>query len=101
MATMLSGAAIIDGALLLIAANEFCPQPQTREHLMALEISGINNVIIVQNKIDLVDNERVLRNHQQIKDFLKGTKYEDAPIIPISATAFCEYRPVDTGYRLI
>jgi translation initiation factor 2 subunit 3 len=55
MATMLSGAAIIDGALLLVAANEFCPQPQTREHLMALEMSGINNLIIVQNKIDLVD----------------------------------------------
>ncbi len=35
MATMLSGATIMDGALLLIAANETCPQPQTREHLMA------------------------------------------------------------------
>ncbi len=85
MATMLSGAAIIDGALLLVAANETCPQPQTREHLMALEISGIDKVIVIQNKIDLVPKERVLRNHQQIKDFLKGTKYEDAPIIPISA----------------
>ncbi|MGV8087216.1 MAG: translation initiation factor IF-2 subunit gamma [Candidatus Woesearchaeota archaeon] len=85
MATMLSGAAIIDGALLLVAANEFCPQPQTREHLMALEMSGIKNVIIVQNKIDLVDSERVLKNHQQIKDFLKGTTYENSPIIPISA----------------
>lgn len=85
MATMLSGAAIIDGALLLVAANEFCPQPQTREHLMALEMSGIDNVIVVQNKIDLVDKDRVLKNHQQIKDFLKGTKYENAPIIPISA----------------
>jgi len=85
MATMLSGAAIIDGALLLVAANEFCPQPQTREHLMALEMSGIDNVIVVQNKIDLVDKDRVLKNYQQIKDFLKGTKYENAPIIPISA----------------
>jgi len=85
MATMLSGAAIMDGALLLVAANEFCPQPQTREHLMALEMSGINNVIVVQNKIDLVDTERVLKNHEQIKAFLKGTKYEDVPIIPISA----------------
>jgi translation initiation factor 2 subunit 3 len=85
MATMLSGAAIIDGALLLIAANEFCPQPQTREHLMALEMSGIKNVIVVQNKIDLVDNERVIRNHQQIQEFLKGTSYENSPIIPISA----------------
>ena len=49
MATMLSGAAIMDGALLLIAANEVCPQPQTREHLMALNITGIKNIIIVQN----------------------------------------------------
>jgi translation initiation factor 2 subunit 3 len=85
MATMLSGAAIIDGALLLVAANEVCPQPQTREHLMALEMSGIDKVIVVQNKIDLVTEERALRNYQQIKDFLKGTKYEDVPIIPISA----------------
>jgi translation initiation factor 2 subunit 3 len=85
MATMLSGAAIIDGAILLVAANEFCPQPQTREHLMALEMSGIDKVIVVQNKIDLVEKERILKNYQQIKEFLKGTKYEDAPIIPISA----------------
>src|SRR3989338_5724892 len=57
MATMLSGAAIVDGALLLVAANEKCPQPQTKEHLMALHISGIKNVIVVQNKIDLVSYE--------------------------------------------
>jgi len=85
MATMLSGAAIVDGALLLVAANESCPQPQTREHLMALEISGIKNVIVVQNKIDLVSDERAMRNFMQIKEFLKGTSYESAPIIPISA----------------
>src|SRR3989338_8172078 len=43
MATMLAGATIIDGALLLVAANEECPQPQTKEHLMALSIIRINN----------------------------------------------------------
>lgn len=85
MATMLSGAAIIDGALLLVAANEQCPQPQTREHLMALEMSGIQNVIVIQNKIDLVSEERAIKNFEQIKAFLKGTKFEDAPIIPLSA----------------
>ena len=53
MATMLSGSAIMDAALLLVAADEPCPQPQTKEHLMALEICGIKNIIIVQNKIDL------------------------------------------------
>jgi len=85
MATMLSGARIMDGALLMVAANEQCPQPQTREHLMGLSIAGIKNVIIVQNKVDLVPSERALRNYKQIKEFLKGTDYEDAPIIPISA----------------
>ena len=87
MATMLSGAAIVDGALLLVAANEKCPQPQTKEHLVALHISGIKKVIIVQNKIDLVSHEEALQNYQQIKQFLAPTEYKDAPIIPISARA--------------
>lgn len=85
MATMLSGAAIMDGALLLIAANEECPQPQTKEHLMALELVGIKQIIIVQNKIDLVTKEQALSNYNQIKEFVKGTIAENAPIIPISA----------------
>ncbi|HDH28209.1 MAG TPA: translation initiation factor IF-2 subunit gamma, partial [Euryarchaeota archaeon] len=38
MATMLSGGALMDGAVLVIAANESCPQPQTKEHLMALDV---------------------------------------------------------------
>ena len=53
MATMLSGAALMDGAILLVAANEKCPQPQTKEHLMALSIIGIEKIIIVQNKIEI------------------------------------------------
>jgi len=85
MATMLSGAAIMDGALLLVAANEQCPQPQTREHLMALELMGINKIVIVQNKIDLASKERVLENYNQIKEFIKGTIAENASIIPISS----------------
>jgi len=85
MATMLSGAAIIDGALLLIAANEPCPQPQTKEHLLALDIVGVKNIIIVQNKIDLVSEKEALNNYKEIKTFLKGTCAEKAPIIPISA----------------
>ncbi|MDO8511518.1 MAG: translation initiation factor IF-2 subunit gamma [Nanoarchaeota archaeon] len=87
MATMLSGAAIVDGALLLVAANEKCPQPQTKEHLMAIHISGIKKVIVVQNKIDLVSYEEALANYQEIKQFLSSTEYKDAPIIPISARA--------------
>ena len=85
MATMLSGASIMDGALLLVAANEKCPQPQTKEHLTALEIIGVNKIIIVQNKIDLISKEDALKNYKQIKEFVKGTIAENAPIIPISA----------------
>ncbi len=85
MATMLSGAAIMDGAVLVIAANEVCPQPQTREHLMALEIIGAKRIIIVQNKIDLVSEEDAVKNYEQIVKFVKGTCAESAPIIPVSA----------------
>ena len=85
MATMLSGSAIMDGALLLIAANEKCPQPQTREHLMALEMIGVKNIVIVQNKIDLVTKEEALENYKEIKEFIKGTIAENSEIIPISA----------------
>ncbi|AKB24379.1 Eukaryotic translation initiation factor 2 gamma subunit [Methanosarcina sp. MTP4] len=85
MATMLSGAAIMDGAVLVIAANEDCPQPQTKEHLMALDIMGMENIVIVQNKIDLVPRERLIEHYHQIKEFVKGTVAENAPIVPISA----------------
>src|SRR3989338_6535881 len=85
MATMIAGATIMDGALLLVAANEECPQPQTREHIMALQIIGVKNIIVVQNKIDLVSEEQALENYRQIRDFLKGTSYENAPVVPISA----------------
>ncbi|WXG41163.1 MAG: translation initiation factor IF-2 subunit gamma [Candidatus Freyarchaeum deiterrae] len=85
MATMLSGAALVDGGILVIAANETCPQPQTREHLAALQIVGVKNLIIVQNKIELVSKEKTLKNYQEILDFVKGTSAESAPIIPTSA----------------
>ena len=84
IATMLSGASLMDGALLLVAANEGI-QPQTAEHLTALDISGIRNIVVVQNKIDLVTEEKALESYKQIKEFLKGTVAENAPIIPISA----------------
>ncbi|MDX1611399.1 MAG: translation initiation factor IF-2 subunit gamma [Candidatus Thermoplasmatota archaeon] len=85
MATMLSGAAIMDGAVLMVAVNEECPQPQTKEHLMAIDIVGLENVIVVQNKIDLVTEERARESYNEIRSFLEGTVAEDAPIIPVSA----------------
>jgi len=85
-ATVLTGAGVIDGALLVIAANEKCPQPQTIEHLKALEIVGIDKIVIVQTKIDTVTKEQALKNYQEIKEFVKGTIAENASIIPVSST---------------
>ncbi|WP_175454543.1 translation initiation factor IF-2 subunit gamma [Halobellus clavatus] len=85
MATMLSGAAIMDGAVLVVSATEDVPQAQTEEHLMALDIIGIDNIVIAQNKIDLVDRERAVESYEQIEEFVSGTVAEDAPIIPVSA----------------
>jgi translation initiation factor 2 subunit 3 len=85
MATMLSGAAIMDGSLLVIAADEPCPQPQTREHLAAADAIGIKNIIRVQNKLDIVDEKRARQSYAEIKAFVKGTVAENAPVVPISA----------------
>jgi len=84
MATMLSGAALIDAAVLVIAANEGI-KPQTKEHLIALEAKKVNKILIVQNKIDLVTKEQTLKNYQDIKNFIKGTIAENSLIIPVSA----------------
>lgn len=85
MGTVLSGASLMDGALLVITADEECPQPQTAEHLKALDIANIDNIVIVQNKIDKVSEEEAKENYKQIKEFVKGTVAEDAPIVPVSA----------------
>ena len=97
MATMLNGAAVMDAALLLVAGNEPCPQPQTSEHLAAVEIMRLENIIILQNKVDLVKPDQAEVQHEQIKKFVAGTVADNAPIIPISAVlrynidVVCEY----------
>lgn len=87
MTTAISASAIIDGALFLISASEACPQPQTSEHMVILEGLGIEQLVIVQTKIDLVSKEKALENYKQIKEFLSNTKYKDKeiPIIPVCA----------------
>jgi translation initiation factor 2 subunit 3 len=85
MATMLSGAALMDGAVLVVSADEPVPQPQTEEHLMALDIIGIENIVVAQNKVDLVDREAARENYDQIESFVEGTVAEGAPVVPVSA----------------
>lgn len=97
MATMLNGAAVMDAALLLIAGNESCPQPQTREHLAAVEIMRLKHLIILQNKVELIKEAQAQSQYDEIKKFIAGTAADAAPIIPISAVnkynldVVCEY----------
>lgn len=87
MAKMLTGASVMDAAILLIAGDRTCPQPQTNEHLAAVEIMQLNHIIILQNKVDLIFEREgaAAKNHEQIVEFIRGTRAEKSPIVPVSA----------------
>jgi translation initiation factor 2 subunit 3 len=85
MWTMLTGTSVMDAALLVISAEEECPQMQTREHFKAVEALGLRGVVVVQNKLDCVTPEVAAKHEKQTKTFLKGTVAEDAPVVPVSA----------------
>ena len=85
MVTMLSGAAIMDGALFVLSSNVPTPQAQDREHMLAAQMVGLRRMVVVQNKIDVVDRARAMANYQEIRNFTKNTVAEDAPVIPVSA----------------
>ncbi|CAI8058153.1 Eukaryotic translation initiation factor 2 subunit 3, Y-linked [Geodia barretti] len=79
------------------AGNESCPQPQTSEHLAAIEIMKLKHILILQNKIDLIRDTQAKDQYQEILKFVQGTVAEGAPVIPISAQlkynieVVCEY----------
>ena len=85
MANMLSGSALMDGSILLVAANEKVPQAQSKEHLLALQTLGITQIVVVQNKVDLISYDEALTNYSDITKFVKGSKAAKSPIVPISA----------------
>lgn len=82
----------MDAALLLIAGNESCPQPQTSEHLAAIEIMKLKHILILQNKIDLVKEAAALEQHKQILAFVQG-KTNDDKIIFAHIIMYRNYRP--------
>lgn len=84
MANMISGSAIMDSSVLVVASNENVPQAQTYEHLQAVQNVNINDFIILQNKMDLVKEEENDKIYRDIKKFVKGTNAENSIIIPSS-----------------
>ena len=60
----------------LPAGNESCPQPQTSEHLAAIEIMKLKHILILQNKIDLVKESQAKEQYEQILAFVQGQLLE-------------------------
>src|SRR5947207_8468583 len=81
---MLAGVGGLDAALLVIAADEG-PMPQTEEHLDILHLLGVDRGIVVLTKTDLVDEEWQALVEEEVRERLKGTTLQDAPIVPVSA----------------
>jgi translation initiation factor 2 subunit 3 len=90
LATMLGGASVMDTACLLIAANNppAIPQPQTLEHLIAAELTGMERIAVVPNKLDLVTAEAAAAAEARIRTFVADSVADPArgaPMFPISA----------------
>ena len=86
MATMVSGTSVMDAAILLIGANnETVPQRQTHEHLKALNKTDVKDVLVLQNKVDLLKSEEeAIANRDKIVNYLKTIDRESV-IMPVSA----------------
>lgn len=82
--TMVAGATGIDGVIFVIAADDGV-MPQTREHLDILTFLGVKYGIVALTKVDCVQADRVEKVTNEVRDFLKGTFLESAPILPVSS----------------
>ncbi len=90
MNTMLCGASIMDTSIIMIAANESCPQPQTVDHIMAITINekasnNFDKSLVVLNKCDLIKKTDAETRYTEIKDFINGSIIENCNILPTSA----------------
>lgn len=84
--TMIAGAAGIDLALLVVAADEGI-MPQTREHLEIIRLMDVKGGAVALTKVDLVESELAELAAEEIRDLLAGTAFADVPVVPVSATS--------------
>ncbi|WP_299020386.1 elongation factor Tu [uncultured Dietzia sp.] len=83
---MITGAAQMDGAILVVAATDG-PMPQTREHVLLARQVGVPYILVALNKCDMVDDEEILELvEMEVRELLASQDYdEDAPVVHISA----------------
>ena len=91
---MITGAAQMDGAILVVAATDG-PMAQTREHVLLARQVGVPTILIALNKADMVDDEEMLELvEEECRDLLESQDFDrDAPIIQVSALKALEGDP--------
>ena len=82
--TMVAGAVGLDAAILVVASDD-AVMPQTREHLAILSLLGVRAGVIARTKSDLVDEETGALVEDEMRELVRGTFLEAAPIVPVSA----------------
>ena len=84
---MITGAAQVDGAILVVAATDG-PMPQTREHVLLARQVGVPAIVVALNKVDMVDDEELLELvEMEVRELLSEYEFDgdDAPVVPVSA----------------
>ncbi len=91
---MITGAAQMDGAILVVAATDG-PMPQTREHVLLARQVGVPYILVALNKADMVDDDEILELvEMEVRELLAAQEFdEEAPVIPISALKALEGDP--------
>ena len=84
---MITGAAQVDGAILVVAATDG-PMPQTREHVLLARQVGVPAIVVALNKVDMVDDEELLELvEMEVRELLSDQEFDgdNAPVVPVSA----------------
>ena len=92
---MITGAAQMDGAILVVAATDG-PMPQTREHVLLARQVGVPYILVALNKADMVDDEEIMELvEMEVRELLSGEEYDgdDAPVVRVSALKALEGDP--------
>jgi elongation factor Tu len=96
---MITGAAQIDGAILVVSAPDG-PMPQTREHVILARQVGVPSIVVALNKVDMVDDEELLELVElEVRELLTQNEFpgDDVPIVRVSALKALEGDPAWTG----
>ena len=85
---MITGAAQVDGAILVVAATDG-PMPQTREHVLLARQVGVPSIVVALNKVDMVDDEELLELVElEVRELLNEYEFpgDDTPVVRVSAS---------------